>query len=1799
MALASPTSPISDYSFMQAVTFANWINVNLAVDDDSIKVNDVFIDLRNGTILLRLIKLLVQKRKTPLLSCDLNPERGSLRIHMISNVKKVLNAVDDIFAISTAGMNISAEDIVDGNPNITLGLVWLLILRFDIYRITGVCSWQECSRSSSVTSLQHANREGPVEEKLSARKIIMDWVREIAAKTNVEFNGENWRNGSLFECLLEELLPGSIIPEGMNSATRMRSIFSTFEDRLGVHQLLDVDGFIRSRSIDDRSLITYLSMLYQRWRDRIHFSEWDEVISFLNSTNLSNALVRIAERYAAIEHDILRENHLFFLFQREILFENSRSAISSAVTLHLELEVDFVRLNGQFIDELRSSTARDPRLSQQLVALQHFVNERSATIFSWLASLKKIVHILNAASDLIDEVEIGASLEDAPFDYQAQSTRILAAMDKYNSLLSYLPGVLGSDYYQDTELGLQFLTVGILTHCRTVLDQIDCRHSQRASISSESKIKSAQRRNSLFILNTEEALEKELEECHRIEKAIRDYPVPDLILSRDDLINCKSNLHAHFSKLESRLDAVDRNILEIGLEIDDREELDIGSETMRVRSKIHSLSQSVLSSRSNIESLLTLVDSYYLNALDFFERVDLAAHEVRNAISSDELLTCSKNLDNLALDLPSPSSELMVLIFRVFVKSEKEIVERTRRLLREFELEMKDAKAGQLAEANCKIILAELENLEIDIRSGNKAMENSILSLDTSCPAALQVETLRDQMLRLERQMDEMHMLHCVANHPAFGLLITAEELAATYCAARKLFGMKNQLKKLSQILLIAEDLEDLKAHIGKWSNTIGQCIQYVNTVDGKNRSEKFRKVISSLCSDVRSLCSECEILLVDINHITQFFQDISITGRPTLERRMTLAREIDLILNVITREVNRFRGSDYSMDMLEAVNRKLNNELQTGSTLLFQNPPESLKKFPHLLQTVLKFNTEFETLEMELLSKKDEIPRLIDTLVQWTILFIRFNSAENALDRSHNDSQVLTSFALPSLGEIEFQYTPLNETLTNWISAKAKELVEKRDDYLEKLAERKSSNCNQLEFVDVRLANLRQRLPDEAAIFAATETISPTLLDQLSLEVDLVMSDFGVVWSQITHLEDMSDLSPKRDAMLDNISYIRSYIERARQNDRLARRIRSIGEEIVYIESSMTEDGFFSADLIHELEYVKRRVECVDVVEIHGSKLKNDLVGRIEFLIKQQHCSRELKLLSERSDKYQRRCEKILSVIGHYKSLAEDIAREESSISRIASEILTTKCRDDESKNQLIVSLSNLIIEVDCDPLFEEKLSVSQLRSSVEIEPRELPGKEKLIMELDLMTTEASAAVDFMEQHRDNCGAIGDIIKFLQASRQIVAMTDSLRASAVDFLSLSEGNISSNILKQQESIYPAISALGKLLDNITAAGWNTECCAVAECEYALLQNMQSQFKAAILENSSDSDWQKFASDLLAHIETLIENCSRNNSDLPRNINRQIFKLEKLILFKLDEVDTNGKVSYINTRLALIKAQIEQLSKSANSKKRIELYVKMFEECKRLIANVHESAAIYPEKTYNGIREYSGKIARLRRMIRVYNPSVNRLLALLEKHDPSSVDKDFEAINQIESRQWRHLKQVWERLLENFQDMESSSKLPVWNGTENVDRKCKRRYASTSNLLPSRLPIMVAWTISSEQRSTDDNQEAVASTSPNRLYGSARTLPSPAQSKDSLNAARDIDKAILDIIHDYPVEVNIRRSHGSNKTATDTSGHFMLSDLNGEKVIYCELRGTQVILRVGGGWQPLKDYLVDRYFLGS
>lgn len=135
--------------------------------------------------------------------------------------------------------NIGAEDVVDGNRKIILGLIWTLILRFTISDIN--------------------------EEGMTAKEGLLLWCqRKTACYDEVDVRNftDSWNDGLAFCALLDIHRPDLIDYDSLDKDDHrgnMQLAFEIAHKEIGIPDLLDVEDVCDVAKPDERSLMTYIA----------------------------------------------------------------------------------------------------------------------------------------------------------------------------------------------------------------------------------------------------------------------------------------------------------------------------------------------------------------------------------------------------------------------------------------------------------------------------------------------------------------------------------------------------------------------------------------------------------------------------------------------------------------------------------------------------------------------------------------------------------------------------------------------------------------------------------------------------------------------------------------------------------------------------------------------------------------------------------------------------------------------------------------------------------------------------------------------------------------------------------------------------------------------------------------------------------------------------------------------------------------------------------------------------------------------------------------------------------------------------------------------------------------------------------------------------------------------------------------------------------------------------------------------------------------------------------------------------
>ncbi|XP_060074083.1 filamin-A-like [Ylistrum balloti] len=222
----NPQPPGSDrWVEIQQSTFTNWVNEQLS-QYSARSLTNLGTDLCDGVHLVALVETLQLKKIGRVYS------KPQGQIQRLANVSLALTAITED---NVKLVNIGNEDVVNGNVKLILGLIWHLIVRYQI-----------------------SNRK----TKSPPKKLMMDWFRLTIPDLEINNFNKDWEDGIALHALIERLKPGTS-PDwrklhSKNKVENCRSAMVLAKEKLNIPRVISPENFA-SGDLDELSAMTYLS----------------------------------------------------------------------------------------------------------------------------------------------------------------------------------------------------------------------------------------------------------------------------------------------------------------------------------------------------------------------------------------------------------------------------------------------------------------------------------------------------------------------------------------------------------------------------------------------------------------------------------------------------------------------------------------------------------------------------------------------------------------------------------------------------------------------------------------------------------------------------------------------------------------------------------------------------------------------------------------------------------------------------------------------------------------------------------------------------------------------------------------------------------------------------------------------------------------------------------------------------------------------------------------------------------------------------------------------------------------------------------------------------------------------------------------------------------------------------------------------------------------------------------------------------------------------------------------------------
>ncbi|XP_042646802.1 calmin isoform X3 [Tyto alba] len=258
---------------VQKRTFTRWINLHLGKCKPPLKVKDLFIDIQDGKILMALLEVLSGQKLMH------EYKSSTHRIFRLNNIAKALKFLEDS---NVKLVSIDAAEIADGNSSLVLGLIWNIILFFQIKELTG-----NLNRNSSSSSLS-SGPSGPesdtshpstpsvernmaitVKDQRKAIRALLVWVQRKTRKYGVAVQdfASSWRSGLAFLAVIKAIDSTLVdMKQALEKSSRenLEDAFSIAQNKLGVPRLLEPED-IMVESPDEQSIVTYVAQFLEHF----------------------------------------------------------------------------------------------------------------------------------------------------------------------------------------------------------------------------------------------------------------------------------------------------------------------------------------------------------------------------------------------------------------------------------------------------------------------------------------------------------------------------------------------------------------------------------------------------------------------------------------------------------------------------------------------------------------------------------------------------------------------------------------------------------------------------------------------------------------------------------------------------------------------------------------------------------------------------------------------------------------------------------------------------------------------------------------------------------------------------------------------------------------------------------------------------------------------------------------------------------------------------------------------------------------------------------------------------------------------------------------------------------------------------------------------------------------------------------------------------------------------------------------------------------------------------------------------
>uniref|UniRef100_A0A2C9KCB0 Calponin-homology (CH) domain-containing protein n=1 Tax=Biomphalaria glabrata TaxID=6526 RepID=A0A2C9KCB0_BIOGL len=374
---------------VQKKTFTNWMNTYLCKRVPPIKVENLFEEVKDGVVLLSLLEVL-SGEKLPM-------EKGPRlrRPHHLANISTALNFLEKK---KIKLVNINANTIADGKPSIVLGLVWTIILYFQIEETINAVPGDNSNKKQTLP-----------------KQSLLDWAESVLTDKYgipVKDFGKSWINGVAFNAMIHNIRPDLVDMDQIRrqqARINLEHAFSTAETHLGIPRLLDPED-VDVPKPDEKSIMTYVAQFLKAYPNAAgsgapsldintvdkELQAYNNLITWLNQdakSVLANTLNEVTDREQEFS------NYMSFKSEqdkREPLYLKIGEKVLSGQALRIgKPEWEKLDISWQEVDE---------GIRQWLLKLDASLPGELGKLGQWLYEAEKLMNKKEETNDNLDKM---------------------------------------------------------------------------------------------------------------------------------------------------------------------------------------------------------------------------------------------------------------------------------------------------------------------------------------------------------------------------------------------------------------------------------------------------------------------------------------------------------------------------------------------------------------------------------------------------------------------------------------------------------------------------------------------------------------------------------------------------------------------------------------------------------------------------------------------------------------------------------------------------------------------------------------------------------------------------------------------------------------------------------------------------------------------------------------------------------------------------------------------------------------------------------------------------------------------------------------------------------------------------------------------------------------------------------------------------------------------------------------------------------------------------------------------------